>query len=53
MTLSKDGIYLIGCAFHYHAGMRDVFLVGKYARPGPQATAAPTSTPTGKSSWDP
>lgn len=53
MTLSKDGIYLIGCAFHYHAGMRDVFLVGKYARPGPQATPAPTSTPTGKSSWDP
>lgn len=53
MTLSKDGIYLIGCAFHYHSGMRDVILVGKYARPGPQATAPPTSKPTSKSSWDP
>ncbi|MGA8574642.1 MAG: hypothetical protein WB609_03005 [Candidatus Cybelea sp.] len=53
VTLVKDGIYLVGCAFHYSSGMRDVLLVGKYARPGPQATAAPTSSPTGRSSWDP
>ncbi len=53
MTLVKDGIYLIGCAFHYHSGMRDVLVVGKYAKPGQQATAAPTSSPTGRSSWDP
>ncbi len=53
VTLVKDGIYLIGCAFHYSKGMHDVFLVGKDARPGPQATAAPSSTPTSKSSWDP
>jgi plastocyanin len=53
VTLVKDGIYLIGCAFHYSSGMHDVVVVGKYARPGPQATAAPTSSPTGRSSWDP
>lgn len=53
MTLAKDGIYLIGCAFHYHSGMRDVLVVSKSAGPGQQATPAPTSSPTGRSSWDP
>jgi plastocyanin len=39
VTLGKAGIYLIGCAFHYHSGMQDVLVVGKNATPGPQATA--------------
>ncbi len=38
VTLGKAGIYLIGCHFHYSAGMRDVLVVGKNATPGPQAT---------------
>jgi len=47
VTLVKEGIYLIGCAFHYSSGMRDVIVVSKTAKPGPQATAAkPTATPT-------
>lgn len=37
VTLVK-GIYLIGCAFHYSLGMRDVIVVRRHARPGPQAT---------------
>jgi plastocyanin len=37
VTLVK-GIYLIGCAFHYIYGMRDVIVVRKHAKPGPQAT---------------
>jgi plastocyanin len=39
VTLGKAGIYLIGCAFHYHSGMQDVLVVHKGATPGPQATA--------------
>lgn len=39
VTLGKAGIYLFGCAFHYHSGMQDVFVVHSGATPGPQATA--------------
>jgi plastocyanin len=47
VTLVKEGIYLIGCAFHYSSGMRDVIVVSKTAKPGPQATAPKaTATPT-------
>jgi plastocyanin len=56
VTLVKEGIYLIGCAFHYSEGMRDVLVVGPHAAPGPQATPPkgdPTPTPTPRSSWDP
>jgi len=42
VTLSKPGIYLIGCAFHYSIGMRDVIQVSASATPGPQATAPPS-----------
>ena len=38
VTLGKAGIYLIGCAFHYHEGMQDVLVVHAGATPGPQAT---------------
>jgi plastocyanin len=37
-TLSKPGIYLFGCAFHYSEGMHDVIVVKTGATPGPQAT---------------
>jgi plastocyanin len=57
VTLVKEGIYLIGCAFHYSEGMRDVLDVNKNAKPGGQATppphASPSPTPTSRSSWDP
>jgi plastocyanin len=55
VTLVKAGIYLIGCAFHYHEGMRDVLIVGTHAGPGQQATPPPTPTgaPTHKSSYAP
>jgi plastocyanin len=36
VTLSKAGIYLIGCAFHYSEGMQDVIEVKAKATPGPQ-----------------
>ena len=42
VTLSKPGTYLIGCAFHYLIGMRDVIQVSANATPGPQATAPPS-----------
>lgn len=32
------GTYLIGCAYHYLEGMRDVIVVKAGATPGPQAT---------------
>lgn len=40
VTLSKPGIYYIGCAFHYPdvPSMRDVVKVEAGATPGPQAT---------------
>lgn len=38
LTLAKAGIYLIGCAFHYGEGMRDVLVVKAKATPGPEAT---------------
>jgi hypothetical protein len=56
VTLSKAGIYLIGCAYHYHDGMRDVFVVAPNATPGPQATpqhSSPSSSPTVRSSYEP
>jgi len=54
VTLVKAGIYLIGCAFHYKEGMRDVLVVAPHAAPGPQATPPPsTSTPTSRSSYMP
>jgi plastocyanin len=56
ITLVKDGYYLIGCAFHYHVGMHDVFVIRTHAAPGPQATppkGKPTSTPTSRSSYAP
>jgi plastocyanin len=55
VRLAKGGIYLIGCAFHYHQGMHDVLVVRPNAGPGQQATAPPTSrpTPTPRSSYDP
>ena len=54
VTLAKPGIYLIGCAFHYHSGMKDVFVVEPDATPGPQGTPPdPTSSPTVRSSYAP
>jgi plastocyanin len=47
--LDKEGTYLIGCAFHYNyapSPMRDILVVSKKAKPGPQATTDPTSRPT-------
>ncbi len=41
VTLVKAGTYLIGCAFHYSEGMRDVLVVANGAKPGPQATPIP------------
>lgn len=46
VLLKRPGIYLIGCAFHYGEGMRDVLIVDKNAKPGPEATPAPVSDPT-------
>jgi len=58
VTLVKAGTYLIGCAFHYNEGMRDVLVVAKGAAPGPQATPpsgkpTPTPTPHSRSSYSP
>jgi plastocyanin len=39
VKLRRAGIYLFGCAFHYHEGMQDVFVVATGATPGPQGTA--------------
>jgi plastocyanin len=58
VMLAKSGTYLIECAFHYKEGMRDVLVVEKTAKPGPQVTPIPkhTSNPTptpggGGSGW--
>jgi plastocyanin len=55
VTLVKAGTYLIGCAFHYKYGMRDVLVIEPHAAKGPQATPTPkpTSPPTSRSSYDP
>jgi plastocyanin len=55
VTLDTEGIFLIGCAFHYHSGMRDVLVVSPDAARGKQATPPPrtTSTPTERSSYEP
>lgn len=42
VKLGKAGVYLIGCAFHYHEGMQDVLVVHTGATPGPQATKPPS-----------
>jgi plastocyanin len=53
VTLVK-GVYLIGCAFHYKDGMRDVLVVSAHAAHGPQATPpTTTSTPSSRSSYVP
>jgi plastocyanin len=39
VTAKRPGIYLFGCAFHYHEGMQDVIVIATGATPGPQATA--------------
>lgn len=39
VVAKKAGIYLFGCAFHYHSGMQDVIVIKPGATPGPQATA--------------
>lgn len=41
VVVGRAGIYLFGCAFHYHQGMQDVFVVHTGATPGPQATKPP------------
>jgi hypothetical protein len=38
VTLGRAGNYLFGCAFHYHEGMQDVFVIHAGATPGPQGT---------------
>ncbi|MFY9665243.1 MAG: hypothetical protein WAL67_07545 [Candidatus Cybelea sp.] len=59
MTLEKDGMYLIGCGYHYGEGMHTVLVVGKHATHGPQATPpgggkpSPTPTPRSHSSYAP
>lgn len=50
VTLVKAGVYLIGCAYHYKDGMRDVLVVGTHATPGPQATATPAGGGSGSGS---
>jgi plastocyanin len=41
VKLEKPGIYLIGCAYHYEQGMKDVLVVSANATPGPQGTPPP------------
>jgi plastocyanin len=41
VKLGKRGIYLIGCAYHYEQGMKDVLVVAPNATPGPQGTPPP------------
>lgn len=55
VSLDTEGIFLIGCAFHYHSGMRDVLVVNPEAARGKQATPPPraTATPTSRSSYEP
>lgn len=56
VTLTKPGIFLFGCAFHYHSGMHGLIVVAANATPGPQGTpprSTPSSSPTVRSSYDP
>jgi plastocyanin len=53
VVLAKAGTYLIGCAYHYSFGMRDVIVVKKGAHPGPQATPSAQSSSTPRSSYAP
>ena len=61
LTLTKAGTYLIGCAFHYKFGMRDVLIVSSNdPDPGPQATPpssgggpSPSPTSSGSGGWAP
>lgn len=53
VVLAKAGTYLIGCAYHYSFGMRDVIVVKRGAQPGPQATPSPRSSTTPRSSYAP
>jgi plastocyanin len=60
IMLSKEGVYMVGCFFHYSIGMRDIIVVKKGAKPGPQATppnkgggGGPTPTPPPGGGWDP
>lgn len=46
ITLSRAGTFLIGCAFHYGEGMRDVLVIAKNAKPGQQASPQPSGGPT-------
>ena len=46
ITLSHEGMYLIGCAFHYSEGMHDVIEVKKNSKPGQQATPPPSASPS-------
>jgi plastocyanin len=53
IKLMTPGTYLIGCAFHYQEGMRDVIVISKNGKPGPEATppssggtASPSPAPT-------
>lgn len=52
IKLTKTGTYLIGCAFHYSEGMKDVLVVkngavpGKQASPPPKSTASPSGDPS-------
>jgi plastocyanin len=60
VVLAKEGVYMVGCFFHYSIGMRDVIVVKKGAKPGPQATPPggggnPGPSPTssgGGGGWD-
>ena len=43
VTLATAGMFIVGCAYHYGLGMRDVIQVSSSATPGPQATPQPSS----------
>jgi plastocyanin len=62
VVLAKAGVYMVGCAFHYSIGMRDILVVKAGAKPGPQATPPsggggnPSPSPTssgGGGGWSP
>ena len=62
VILAKAGVYMVGCHFHYSIGMRDIIVVKRGAKPGPQATPPgggggnPSPSPTssgGGGGWSP